>query len=204
MRVQEPNGRRWISLILMLLWLVIPHQSRAQAGLELTAMDRQIKGWAENCRDEIVEQFELLLTSGQLSMGQIFDTFYIPIPDTEPQKFHTQNDLYIDGSVQHILDKYLKINDKISFVVLVDRNGYLPTHNSKYSRPLTGDRDLDTKWSRSKRLFNDRTGLSAARNKEPFLLQRYSRDTGEQMADLSVPIMLRGRHWGAVRFGYQK
>ncbi|MBT7088489.1 chemotaxis protein, partial [bacterium] len=35
-----------------------------------------------------------------------------------------------------------------------------------------------------------------------FLLQIYIRDTGEIMADLSVPVFVLGRHWGAVRIGY--
>ena len=47
------------------------------------------------------------------------------------------------------------------------------------------------------------TGLAAARNTEPYLLQKYARDTGEKMADLSVPIFIRNQHWGAVRIGYK-
>ncbi len=50
---------------------------------------------------------------------------------------------------------------------------------------------------------NDRVGLLAARNTLPFLLQRYQRDTGEDMTDLSVPVYVKGRHWGAVRVGYR-
>jgi methyl-accepting chemotaxis protein len=37
----------------------------------------------------------------------------------------------------------------------------------------------------------------------PVLLQPYSRDTGELMHDLSVPIMVNGRHWGGLRLGYR-
>ena len=53
-------------------------------------------------------------------------------------------------------------------------------------------------------MFNDRTGLAAARNTNPYLLQKYSRDTGEQLADLSVPIKVQGKHWGALRVGYKR
>jgi len=34
-------------------------------------------------------------------------------------------------------------------------------------------------------------------------LQTYKRDTGEVMHDLSVPIYVRGRHWGGFRVGYR-
>ena len=171
---------------------------------ELDEFDLQARKRAEQCVGEIIEQFELLLTGGHLTMAQLFDTFYIPIPGTDPQKFHTQYDKLTDGVIRPVLDKFLKADDRFIFVVAVDRNGYLPTHNSKYSQPMTDDNDHNTKWNRTKRIFNDRTGLAAARNREPFLLQRYSRDTGEIMTDLSVPIILKNRHWGAVRIGYRK
>jgi methyl-accepting chemotaxis protein len=187
--------------IYFLLLLALPSQALAA---DLDVFDRNVKRWAESCRDEISAQFNQLLSSGKLSLPQLFDTFYIPIPDTSPQKFHTQYDQVTDDIIRPIIDKYLELDERIVFVVPVDVNGYLPTHNSRYSRPLTGVGDTDTKWNRTKRLFSDRTGLAAAHNKEPFLLQRYSRDTGEIMSDLSVPILIQNRHWGAIRIGYRQ
>ncbi len=183
------------------LFLVLPTQVQA---VELNAFDQKVKRWAESCRDEVSGQFNLLLTSGKLSVPQLFDTFYIPIPDTSPQKFHTQYDRMTDGVLRPIIDKYLALDKRIVFVVPVDVNGYLPTHNSRYSRPLTGVGDTDTKWNRAKRIFSDRTGLAAAHNKDAYLLQRYSRDTGEVMSDLSVPVVVQNRHWGAIRIGYRQ
>ncbi len=170
----------------------------------LDRFDEKVRQWAVKCRSEVSAQFNLLLTSGQLSVPQLFDTFYIPIPDTDPQKFHTQYDIFSDGVVLPIIDKILGYDKRLVFVIVVDRNGYLPTHNSRYSRPLTDDVEENAKWNRTKRLFNDRTGLAAARNQKPYLLQRYSRDTGEIMSDLSIPITIQNRHWGAVRIGYKQ
>lgn len=174
------------------------------AAETLGLFDTQVKGWASGCRDEVVSQLNLLLTSGRLSMPQLFDTFYIPIPNTDPQKYHTQYDKLFDGILGPILDKYLAKDKRLVFFIVVDRNGYLPTHNSRYARPMTGNRDEDAKWNRTKRIFNDRTGLAAAHNKNPYLLQRYSRDTGEVMSDLSIPLYVQNRHWGAVRVGYKQ
>ena len=189
---------RWSLLLLLLLPAPV-------CGAEkLSSFDQQVRQWALDCRAEVISQFELLLTSGRLSVPQLFDTFYIPIPGTEPQKFRTQYDNLSDGVVQPIIDKLLKRDKRLVFVVIVDRNGYLPTHNSRFSRPLTGNPTEDAKGNRTKRIFNDRTGLAAARNQQPFLLQRYSRDTGEEMGDLSVPIIIQNRHWGAVRIGYKQ
>jgi len=191
---------RFTLLALLLLGLT----SAGVGAEDLDAFDQRAKKLAEQSVEEIIDQFELLLTGGHLTTAQLFDTFYIPVPGTDPQKFHTQYDELTDGILRPILDKYLAMDPRFVFVVAVDRNGYLPTHNSKYSQPLTDDNDFNTKWNRTKRIFNDRTGLAAARNTRPYLLQRYSRDTGEIMSDLSVPIVLNKRHWGAVRIGYKK
>jgi methyl-accepting chemotaxis protein len=46
-----------------------------------------------------------------------------------------------------------------------------------------------------------------AANTKPFLLQTYRRNMGGGkfvlMKDLSAPIMVNGRHWGAFRVGYR-
>jgi len=175
-----------------------------QAEETLSGFDLQVKALAENCRNEIQKEMEKLIASNRLSTAQMFDTFYIPIPKTNPQKFKTQYDNFTDEVLRIILDTYLEKDKRILFVVAVDRNGYLPTHNTRYSRPLTDDEDFNTKNNRTKRLFNDRTGLAAARNTNPYLLQKYSRDTGEQLADLSVPIRIQGKYWGALRVGYKR
>jgi methyl-accepting chemotaxis protein len=92
---------------------------------------------------------------------------------------------------------------RIVFALLNDNNGYIPTHNLKFSKPLTGDYKTDLWGNRTKRLFNDTVGLKAARNQAPFLLQTYRRDTGEIMNDLSVPVYVFGKHWGAIRIGFR-
>jgi methyl-accepting chemotaxis protein len=167
-----------------------------------SSKDTRVLQIAQECRNEVVKQLTLLITQKQLTSSQLFDTFYIPIPNTDPQKYNTQYDSLTDIYLLNILDKYLKRDKYLIFVVAVDRNGYLPTHNSKFSLFMTGDTDFDTKNNRTKRLFNDRTGLAAARNTKAYLLQKYKRDTGESLADLSVPILINGHHWGAIRIGY--
>jgi hypothetical protein len=194
------NLRR-VGFLCLALILWVPS---LQAQETLSGFDLQVLALAENCRNDVQKELEKLISSNRLSLAQVFDTFYIPIPKTNPQKFKTPYDKYTDEVLRIILDNYLEKDKRLLFVVAVDRNGYLPTHNTRYSRPLTGDADFNTKNNRTKRLFNDRTGLAAARNTKPYLLQKYSRDTGEQLADLSVPIKIQGKHWGALRIGYKR
>lgn len=142
------------------------------------------------------------LVKGHLTHAQLFDTNYRPIPDTDPQKYHTAYDSYTDLNIQQDLDKFLAQDDQVVFAVLVDRNGYLPTHNTKYSNPLTGDIEKDKMGNRTKRIFNDPVGLKAAQSTENVLVQAYNRDTGEKMWDISAPVYVNGEHWGAFRVGY--
>ncbi|PLX81082.1 MAG: hypothetical protein C0614_07020 [Desulfuromonas sp.] len=142
---------------------------------------------------------------GKFSLEEIFDEDYLPIPDTDPQKYHTSYDRFLDQTIQEFEDSFLT-DSHVVFAVLVDRNGYLPTHNSKFNRPLTGDYEQDMTGNRTKRIFSDPVGLAAAHydgnDGKDYLQQVYNRDTGEKMWDISAPVFVKGRHWGAFRIGY--
>jgi methyl-accepting chemotaxis protein len=144
--------------------------------------------------------FQEALRSGKLSREQLFDSHYRPIPNTNPQKYHSSFDAFTDGHLQPILDEHLTDAD-IVFVVVVDSNGYLPTHNTRFSQPLTGDHQTDLANNRTKRIFDDPISFNAAQHTNGSLWQMYWRDTGEMMWDISTPISLDGQHWGAVRVG---
>lgn len=148
------------------------------------------------------DQFEKILSDMAKSGVDVFDRQYKSIPNTDPQKFTTKYDSKIEGVFQPIYDKIVSDVPGGRFALCVDYNGYAPTHNRKYCAKLTGDKEKDTANSRDKRIFNDHTGLRAAQNTQPFLIQTYSRDTGEVINDLSVPINIEGRHWGALRIGF--
>lgn len=92
---------------------------------------------------------------------------------------------------------------QLAYAGAVDNKGYFPTHNKKFSQPLTGNYEVDIVHNRTKRIFNDRTGSRCGSNTKPFLLQTYKRDTGEVMHDLSAPIYVDGKHWGGFRIGYR-
>ena len=138
-----------------------------------------------------------------MSEERLFSFLYYPIAKTDPPKFTTDWDRLSDRDIQGIEEAVLTRSRTLVFAVLVDKNGYLPTHNLRYSQPLTGNLANDLVNNRTKRIFNDKTGLAAAQSVAPFLIQRYQRDTGETMVDLSVPVFVRGTHWGAVRLGFR-
>ena len=132
----------------------------------------------------------------------VFDTNYVPIPGSTPQKYKTCYDSYFERQLQPIYDEVATSVAGCIYCLTVDSNGYAPTHTSNVSKPLTGDYETDLLQSRDKRIFDDPTGIRCAHNQKAFLLQTYSRDTGQVISDLSLPIFIDGRHWGGMRVAF--
>jgi methyl-accepting chemotaxis protein len=149
--------------------------------------------------------FEEALARGEVTSADLFDEGYRPIDGSDPPQHMTRFVALTDRILPSLQERLLTSSKRIVFCAAVDRNGFLPTHNLKYSHPQGHDPVWNNANCRNRRIFNDRTGLAAARNRKPFLLQTYRRDMGGGqflvMEDLSAPIMVRGRHWGAFRFG---
>jgi methyl-accepting chemotaxis protein len=152
---------------------------------------------AKQHRDLIQQKLEELKGRGI----DVFDRNYKPVPNTNPQKYKTAYDSQIDKDLQTLYDQALGEIDGASYAACVDVNGYSATHNSKYSKPLTGNPETDAIWSRDKRIYNDEKGIRAARNVQQFLIQSYTTAAGEIVNDLALPIFVNGNHWGALRVG---
>ena len=158
---------------------------------------------------------EEAIKNGVLTQEQVFDHSYINFwefnpakdpafdPDANPDpssfdKYHTSYDEYTDKNWQVIIDSFL-VDEDVLYAVPVDINGYLPTHNTRYS---SGDGSAAT--DRTKRIFNDPVGILAAHNIKTTLQQVYPRPgTGEILWDISAPIYVNGEHWGGFRVGVQ-
>ena len=188
--IQRNQGRRW-------------NQRQIISSGALTPLDKSMLKITKKAAQECTRALETAIDKGIKTEKEIFCPLYFPVmPLTSPRKFVTFYDDYTDTVITPIEDRYLKGNANLVYVTLVDRNGYAPSHNAKYSQTISGDSERDFQYSRSKRIFNDIAGYLSGRNQESFLLQIYFRDTGERVADLSVPVWVKGRHWGSLRVGY--
>ena len=151
--------------------------------------------------------FESALARGDISESDLFDRTYAPVPNTDPPQHMTRFTAFTDRVLPAVQEPLLQLDPRVVFCAAVDTNGYLPTHNLKFSQPQGSDPVWNAANSRNRRLFTDRTGLGAARNTEAFLLQTYRRDMGNgtfaMMKDVSAPIYVKGRHWGGFRMGYK-
>jgi methyl-accepting chemotaxis protein len=157
---------------------------------------------ARHTADAIANAFTTALDRDEITMDALFSDRYQPIPNTDPQKFTSAYDRLADRLLPPLQQPFFDTHPNAVYAIATDKRGYVPTHNQRFCQPLTGDPAKDLVGNRTKRMFNDRTGARCGAHTEPVLVQTYKRDTGEVMHDLSVPIFIKGRHWGGFRVGY--
>jgi len=156
----------------------------------------------------ISDAFEAAIARGEISLDQLMDENYREIPGTNPKQYLTDYVEFTDRILPPIQDPIQKSDPRTVFCVAWAKSGYLPTHNPNYRLPQGTDPVWNNANCRNRRLFNDRAVKKVAANTKPFLLQTYRRDMGGGnfvlMKDLSSPIYIRGRHWGAFRMGFRQ
>lgn len=156
-------------------------------------------------RDAIERDLEDAVARGAIGLDDLFDTTLQPIVGTNPSQYRSKSLDVMERILPTHLASALSIGSDVVFCVAADRNGYLPCHNAKYAMPQGPDPVWNAANCRNRRLFDDRTGLSAARSTRPVLSQTYLRDLGGGqtvlMMDVSMPIRINGRHWGGLRLG---
>jgi methyl-accepting chemotaxis protein len=157
---------------------------------------------------QISEAFENAITRGEITPDRLMDENYREIPGTDPKQYMTDYVEFTDRILPDIQDPIQKSDPRIVFCVAWAKGGYLPTHNPNYRLPQGKDPVWNNANCRNRRLFSDRAVKKVAANTRPFLLQTYRRDMGGGnfvlMKDVSSPIFIRGRHWGAFRMGFRQ
>ncbi|HEV7271838.1 methyl-accepting chemotaxis protein [Pseudoxanthomonas sp.] len=162
----------------------------------------RVRDLAQDAAVRIGEALALALGHGRIGEDALFSRDYAPIPGIEPAKFTTPFDALCDELLPPLQEPVAARHPWIVFAICANPDGYVPTHNLRFTQPLTGDRAQDLVGNRTKRIFADRVGRSVGAHTDPYRLQVYRRDTGQIMFDLSVPVFVAGRHWGGFRVGY--
>ncbi|MBK1661387.1 hypothetical protein, partial [Paracraurococcus ruber] len=188
-----------------------PAAARAALASLLTRVaeaDARFGAAAQQAAARIEAAFAAALAAGEITEEALFDTAYAPIPGTDPPQVMARFTTLTDRLLPPIQEPLLGFDPRVVFCAAVDRNGYLPTHNLAVSQPQRPD---DPVWNaahcRNRRIFNDRAGLAAGRNRRPLLVQSYERDMGGgrlvPMKEADAPIAVRGRHWGGLRLAFR-
>ena len=177
----------------------------AESGV--TTADTPIIELGVNAAKRISAEFEAALARGEITEPQLFDERYREIPGTNPKQFMTEYVRFTDRLLPPIQDPIQGADPRIVFSVAWAKGGYLPTHNPNYAQPQGRDPVWNAAHCRNRRVYDDRAVKKVAQNTKRFLLQTYRRNMGGGnfvlMKDLSAPIFVRGRHWGAFRIGFR-
>ena len=164
---------------------------------------QRMSNYARKAAARIGKLLEQGLATKEIKHSDLFEVQYQAIPSTNPQKYHTGYDAFCDRYVSEIQESLLAHDADVIFAILADYNGYVPTHNKCFSKPLTGNKEQDMAGNRTKRIFEDHVGRTVGKHTKPFMLQIYRRDTGEIMFDMSAPVYVNGQHFGGFRIGYR-
>jgi methyl-accepting chemotaxis protein len=177
----------------------------AATGIETD--DTRFIAAVEAAAAKIGKLFEAAVARGDITLADLFDERYAPIPGTDPPQYMTRFTAFTDRVLPAIQEPLASFDPRVAFCAAIDRRGYLPTHNLKFSQPQRDDPVWNAANCRNRRIFNDRTGAAAGANTKRFLLQTYRRDMGGGefvlMKDASAPVTVAGRHWGGLRMGYR-
>jgi methyl-accepting chemotaxis protein len=177
----------------------------ADSGVETS--DAPLIRIAVDTAQHIAAEFEAAIARGEITLDQLMDETYREIPGTDPKQYLTAYVDFTDRVLPAIQDPVQTSDPRIVFSVAWARGGFLPTHNPNYRLPQGKDPVWNNANCRNRRLFSDRTVKKVAASTRPFLLQTYRRDMGGGtfvlMKDVSSPIMVKGRHWGAFRIGFR-
>jgi methyl-accepting chemotaxis protein len=174
-----------------------------ESGQAASETHRKLTGIVREAAQAAAKALEASIDRKEFSLDDLFDKNYQPIPNTSPEKYRTRYDEAADRILPGVQEPILDRHHEITYAIACDTGGYVPTHNRRFSQPLTGDKARDFVGNRTKRIFSDPVGKRCGSHEVPFLLQTYRRDTGEIMHDISAPIYVKGRHWGGFRIGYK-
>ena len=157
---------------------------------------------------EVSGRLEKAIDAGNIQIEDLFSRSYREVPGSDPVQYEADFVAAADKHLPDILESALEIGEGVIFSAAVNVDGFLPTHNRKFSNPpRANDPDWNAANCRNRRFFNDRVGLAAGLSEAPYLLQSYRRDMGGgnfiAMKDISAPIVVKGRHWGGLRIGYK-
>ena len=199
------------SLGLHLQFLQMSSAVRGELERKLTSIrdeNREIIARAVDVANDVSRTLEGLIRQGKLTEENLFDNDYAAIEGTDPVQYRTKFLSALEEVLPPIQEALLASDERMVFCAAVDRNGYLPVHNRKYSSPQRpGEAAWNIAHSRNRRIFDDRAGLAAARNVRPYIIQVHARDMGNGVTvmtrEIDAPIRVFGKHWGGFRSSYK-
>ena len=170
------------------------------AGVE--TIDTPYINTVEATARQVEAVLDQALDRGEIDITTLFDENYVQLPNIEPPRYSTKWLSLVEKLIPPIIEPPSTLTPDVVLCTITDRNGYMPVHNARYSKPPTDDPIWNSQNSRHRMKHNDRTAQRISKNTKPFLVQTFRRPVGntfQMLKDVSSPVFVKGRLWGNVR-----
>lgn len=175
-----------------------------QAGL--SPEDSLMVEKANETAKAIIARAEEGIENGKLTAAALFDDDYKSIPGSNPERFTSRLTEFADTNWRPIYDEAVDASHDCIAAVCADRNGFMPTHTSQFSKTPTGDLAHDTRFVRNGRIVMDSADRAALASDAPYRMSVFRQEVdGERyyvVRSVYVPIVVQGKRWGDLKYAY--
>lgn len=175
-----------------------------ESGVETA--DTPLIGAVVDGARRISQVLEAAVERGETTTEALFSKDYQEISGSNPKQYLIGYLSVAERLLPPIQNGLLELDPRIAFCAPFTTDGYIPVHNPDYSMPQGKDPVWNAAHCRNRQFRKDDAARRATNNaSKRFLFQTYRRDMGGGkfvlMKDISAPIFIKGRLWGALRMG---
>jgi methyl-accepting chemotaxis protein len=162
---------------------------------------------ARHFAHDIASAFLACVERRQATMAELCSGELDRLAGSDPAQFSHPAGPVFAAILPPVMNRYCKPDARIVYAVATDRSCYVPVHHSRFSQAQRpGDLAFNHAFARDRRIYDDRWTLRAAIFAQGPVVQAYRRDVptgaGEIVREVSAPIVVSGRRWGAAQIGY--
>lgn len=176
----------------------------ANSGAEID--DTPMIVMAQDAMREISGVVERGIREGKVTMEQVFDRAYVPIPGRNPVQYDNGFCAFAMEHVRPILDRYKVKDPRVIGSAITNVDGFLPTHLSERCQEPGDDPVWNDANCRNGRIFMDEQTRLAIASEKPAMLQTYRMELGDKgiaVKNVFVPLFFNGRRWGNFEYAYR-
>jgi methyl-accepting chemotaxis protein len=162
---------------------------------------------AQDAMRAIAEVVERGITKGELTMDDVFDRTYVPIPGRNPVQYDNRFCDFADHHVRPLLDRFKLRDPRILGSAITNVDGFLPTHLSERCQTPGPDPVWNDAHCRNRRIFMDEQTRAAIDSDRPAMLLTYRMELGDKtypVKNVFVPLFVNGRRWGNFELAYRE
>ncbi|MGD1075130.1 MAG: methyl-accepting chemotaxis protein [Thermodesulfovibrionales bacterium] len=155
-------------------------------SVKKSALDEKIEEYLKSFTAELQGMIGEAVKGGRLDSAALFDENYVNKADG---KLTTRFTRYFEDAVLPVLKRWATTDSHMIYVVVMDRNGYMPTHLLPARAGIKMEDPVSLNGARSSKIIGQG-------------FRRPIQAGGELVEDIAAPVTILDRHWGCLRIGY--